>query len=116
MTTQQAQTIDRAYQRAIDHKLSITVSGKLPVTGQRFFGVPSFSEPGKMHWVTIYGGRLVCDCLASNSGTYCIHKALAHQALREEAASKTPASKEVGVVPAHWLNDPEKPFSIFKGE
>jgi len=109
---QDAQT--RALARARAHGLSIVGRGAWK-HGAPFVVVGSASEPGRFHLVTIYPGRLACDCPAR---ALCMHRALAHEDL-ESAQAKASTSQPLAalsvlqrdVAPLYRDN---RPFSIFK--
>ncbi|HEX6818530.1 MAG TPA: hypothetical protein VF120_09165 [Ktedonobacterales bacterium] len=82
MSQQQHGALAKALQRAHHNGLSVIGRGTWDSGGARFLVVGSASEPGRFHLVTIYPGRLVCDC---PSRVLCTHRALAHEELAREA-------------------------------
>ncbi len=85
VSEQQQEALERALRRARANGLSIVGEGHWRQGGARFLVVGSASEEGRFHLVTILAGRLVCDC---PSRALCQHRALAHEALVEEAARR----------------------------
>jgi len=92
MTQQQQEQLARALDRARKHGLAIVGRGTWD-GGARFLVVGSASEPGRFHLVTVYPGRLVCDC---PSRTLCQHWALAHEELAREAEEDRAARQIMG--------------------
>lgn len=84
---QQQDLYAKALERA--HTVGLRVMGKGTWTreqgGQPFLVVGSASEPSRYHLVTIYPGRMSCDCHAGRYGRMCSHRALAHEEIAVEA-------------------------------
>jgi hypothetical protein len=85
MTAAQTGMLDRALSRAHSEQLRIIGRGISRQTGDRVLIVSSNSDPVRGHVVTIQGNRLHCDCIASQYGRYCAHRALVHEVLAAEA-------------------------------
>lgn len=83
MTTQQRtrEAYERALDRAHRNGLAVVGDGHWRQGGARFLVVGSASEPSRFHLVTLYPGRLVCDCPAR---ALCQHRALARDYLERE--------------------------------
>src|SRR5258707_8433766 len=96
MTVKQQDEMTRALDRAYAAGLDITGQGRMRNTN-RFFTIPSASEPGRTHIVVSDGTRLHCDCTAGQHEQICQHRALAHEYLVHEAA-KRGAQAEAGAL------------------
>ena len=135
MTTKQQTELDRALARASAADLHITGQGHL-LNGQRFFIVPSSSDPARSHVIVSDEKHLHCDCTAGQYEHICQHRALVHlflvaerdtrvandaavaQALAEEAAeAQSLASAKRTTRPARLgpkLRTDTRAFSIFR--
>jgi hypothetical protein len=87
MTTKQQDDMARALTRAYASGLDITGQGRMR-NGNRFFTIPSATDPSRSHLVVVQADRLHCDCPAGQNGTICQHRALAHEYLVMEAAKR----------------------------
>ncbi len=94
---QQASDLARALARAQASGLTVIGQGHMQATNQRFFLVPSASEPGaRTHIVTSDERHLHCDCAGSLYGqSICQHRAITHQFLCDERARKEASNEEV---------------------
>jgi hypothetical protein len=137
-TPQQQSSYERALARAHSVGLEITGQGRMRSTGYRFLVVPSTSEPGRFHLVTIVGAHLHCSCQAGQHDKLCQHRTLAHEFLvkeseqrqalalerakgeqeeREEMARRSPEGREghgqdVARSPRVWSDN--KPVTMFR--
>ena len=87
MTSQQQAALDRALARASEAGLHITGQGHL-LNGQRFFLIPSATDPARSHIIVSDETRLHCDCTAGQYDHICQHRAIVHLFLRDEHARK----------------------------
>jgi len=94
MTTKQQDQLSRALDRAYAAGLDIIGQGRMR-NGNRFFLVPSVSEPGTTHVVVSDDQHLHCDCHAGAHDLICQHRALAHEYLTHEAAKRAAQAAEV---------------------
>lgn len=94
MTSQQHAEMQRALDRAYAAGLDITGQGRLR-NGNRFFVVPSATDPSRSHIVTSDGTRLHCDCTAGAFDKICQHRALAHEYLVHESAKRAADDEQV---------------------
>src|SRR5258706_15376871 len=94
MTTKQQTELDRALARAQSASLQITGQGHL-LNGQRFFIVPSSTEPARSHIIVSDEHHLHCDCPAGQYDHICQHRALVHLFLVAEAAKKAADDTQV---------------------
>ena len=94
MTTKQQTELDRALARAQSASLQITGQGHL-LNGQRFFIVPSSSDPARSHVIVSDEKHLHCDCTAGQYEHICQHRALVHLFLVAEAAKKAADDAQV---------------------
>jgi len=94
MTSKRQSELQRALDRAYAAGLDITGQGRMR-NGNRFFLVPSATEPGRTHIVTSDTQHLHCDCEAGVHERICTHRALAHEYLVHEAAKRAAQAEEV---------------------
>jgi len=94
MTSKQQDDMARALARAYSAGLDIVGQGRMR-NGNRFFVIPSATEPARMHVVTSDGSRLHCDCTGGQFDHICQHRALAHEYLSHEAAKRAAQAEEV---------------------
>ena len=87
MTTKQQAELDRALARANAADLHITGQGHL-LNGQRFFLIPSATDPARSHVIVSDESHLHCDCEAGQRDHVCMHRAIVHLFLRDERTRK----------------------------
>lgn len=92
--TQQTQ-LDAAIERAERAGLEVVGTGHRRSDNARIYAVPSQSEPNRWHIVAVVGSRLVCDCVASQYGKICCHRAAVHVELTVQAARREAAAAEI---------------------
>jgi hypothetical protein len=110
MTTQQA----RAVQIAKRDALCVVGHGTRKRDGVQVFAVPSRSEANRLHVVAVLSDRLECDCLASQNGRVCAHRACVHDyllaglraAIRQQATAQLARAIERETAPRVVSNAP----------
>lgn len=88
MTQMQKNELDKAITRAQAYGIVITGHGRRKSDSARIFCTTSRGNNNHWHIVALVGGRLVCDCAASQYGRICVHRAVVHLELVAEAARR----------------------------
>jgi hypothetical protein len=95
-----------SYQRALAraHAVGLKVMGTGAwANGSSFYVVTSASEAGRFHLVTVYAGRLACDCTAGSHSRMCQHRALVHEQIERERREthQVEAAMTAALAPVH---------------
>jgi hypothetical protein len=129
MTTKQRELYERALANAKRDMLAIVAHGTVKATGAALYCMPSRSQEGVWHVVTVDGLDLTCSCPAGKHGKYCCHRALVRCRLELEAQVRRDnrereverafheAARELNVKLSALGPKPRdnvKPFSVFK--
>jgi len=85
MTTKQRELYERMLATAKRDLLEVVAHGTVRATGAPVYCVPSRSQPGVWHLVTVTDLHLTCSCEAGKHGRYCCHRALVRSRIELEA-------------------------------
>lgn len=97
----QASQYERALARAAAAGIKVIGVGKVKATSGQCVAVTSATSD-TAHLVRVVGSQLVCDCKAATAGgRYCMHRAMARQALEARAAAQAAAKAQR----QRWLSD-----------
>jgi hypothetical protein len=86
MNSRQAAQYQRGLEIAKRDMLQVVAHGTVKATGAALYCVPSRSQAGVWHVVTVDGLDLRCTCEAGKHGRYCAHRAAVRSRLELEAA------------------------------
>lgn len=95
MNQRQASELDKAIAKCGELGIEPSGQGHMKHGSQRFFLVPSQSDPSRSHVVIVDRSRLICDCLGALYGHVCVHRASVHAFLVVEASKAESRAERV---------------------